>query len=107
MASETLRDAGSAMHVHPIAFAILAAVLGVALAFVLIQQVRRGDNAQRRLRIVLYVLPVLAAVWLAVDFIITPQDRWVNGIALTLAALVTVGGFGYDWLRRSKARPGR
>ncbi len=95
------------MHLHPIALAIPAAVLGTAVGYGLIQSARRGDNVQRRLRIVLYALALVGVLWMTVDFVITPADRWVNGVALTLAALVTAGGFGYGRLRRSTARPGR
>jgi hypothetical protein len=94
------------VHVHPIAFAIPAGVLGVAIAFSLISYARRGDNAQRRLRIVQYGLLLVLAVWMTVDLILTPAHRWVNGVCLALAALITAGGFGYEWFRRSKARSG-
>ena len=58
----------------------MGGVLGVGL----IAYARRGE---RRLRTVLFALPVIGAIWLAVDFVVTPEDRWVNGIALALAAL--------------------
>jgi uncharacterized membrane protein len=95
------------MHIHPIAFFIPAAVLGVALAFGLISYARRGDNPRRRIRIVLYGLMLLGAVLVTVDFFLIPAHRWVNGVILALVALLNAGGFGYEWFRWSKARPGR
>jgi hypothetical protein len=83
------------MHIHPLAFVIVGVALGVGL----IAWARRGD---RRLRHVLFALPVIGAIWLAVDFVITPEDRWVNGICLALAALVVAGGFGYQWLQKAR-----
>ena len=65
------------MHIHPLAFVIVGGVLGVGL----IAYARRGE---RRLRTLLFALPVIGAIWLAVDFVITPEDRWVNGITLAL-----------------------
>jgi hypothetical protein len=82
------------MHVHPLVFVIVGGVLGVGL----IAWARRGE---RRLRPVLFALPVIGALWLAVDFVIRPEDRWVNGICLALAALVAAGGFGYQWLHKA------
>jgi hypothetical protein len=86
------------MHMHPLAFVIVGGALGIGL----IAYARRGE---RRLRPVLFALPVIGAVWLAVDFVITPEDRWINGICLALAALVAAGAFGYQWF--SKARQSR
>jgi hypothetical protein len=45
---------------------------------------------------------ILAAL-LAVDFIITPGERWVSGIGL-VGALVAVGGYGYQRFQDSKTR---
>jgi hypothetical protein len=67
------------MHIHPLAFVIVGGVLGVGL----IARARRGE---RRLRTVLFALSVIGALWLAVDFVVTPEDRWVNGITLALVA---------------------
>jgi hypothetical protein len=83
------------MHVHPLVFVIVGGVIGVGL----IAWARRGE---RPLRTVLFALPLIGALWLAVDFVITPEDRWVNGIALALAALLAAGGFGYQWLSKSR-----
>ena len=83
------------MHIHPLVFVIVGVALGVGL----IAWARRGE---RRLRTVLFALPVIGALWLAVDFVITPEDRWVNGIALALAALVAAGAFGYQWLQKAR-----
>jgi hypothetical protein len=94
------------MHPHPIAFAIPALALGTALAVGLIHYARLSDNGKRRLRIIKYVLPLLLATWLAVDFFITPGHRWVNGVTLALSALAIGGGLGYEWFRRPKTRTG-
>jgi hypothetical protein len=83
------------MHIHPLAFVIVGGVLGVGL----IAYARRGE---RRLRTLLFALPVIGAIWLAVDFVITPEDRWVNGITLALVALVAAGAFGYQWLQKGR-----
>jgi hypothetical protein len=80
--------------------------LGSALGVGLIAYARHGENGQRRLRIVRYALPVIFAVWLTIDFVITPEDRWVNGIALALAALVAAGAFGYHWYSKTRSRNG-
>ena len=58
---------------------------------------RRGE---RRLRTALFALPLIGAVWLAVDFVTKPEGRWLNGITLALAALVAAGAFGYQWLQK-------
>ena len=74
------------MHVHPLVFVIVGGILGAGL----IAWARRGE---RRLRTALFALPLIGAVWLAVDFVTTPEDRWLNGITLALAALVAAGAF--------------
>jgi uncharacterized membrane protein YoaK (UPF0700 family) len=86
---------------HPIFFVIV----GVILAVVLIAYARRSE---RRLQIVRWALPVIGVAWCVVDFITTPPDRWVTGIALALAALVGIVAFGYERFRgRPKASAGQ
>ncbi|MEE6179309.1 hypothetical protein [Mycobacterium sp. 050134] len=80
------------------AYALVVVIVGGLLGAGVIAYVRRGE----RLRTVLFALPVAGALWLVVDFVITPEDRWVNGIALALAAAVVAGGFGYQQLRRRR-----
>jgi peptidoglycan/LPS O-acetylase OafA/YrhL len=80
---------------HPIALIILGGLLGIALAF----YARRNQRARAFLR---YALPVGLAIWAIVDFIVTPADRLVNGIALALAALVVVVALGWERLRGSR-----
>ena len=95
------------MHIHPIAFAIPAAALGIALGYGLIQLARRGDNPKRRIRIVLYALLLVMTAWLTVDFFLIPAHRWVDAVCLALAGLVLAVGYGVEWFRRSKAHPER
>lgn len=82
------------MHRFGLALVIVGGLLGVGL----VAYFRRRD----RVRTLLFALPLVGAVWLAVDFVITPQDRWTNGITLALAAVVTAGAFGYQRIRDSK-----
>lgn len=92
------------MHIHPVAFAIPAAALGIALGYGLIQYARRD---QRRLRVVRYALALVGVAWLTVDLVLDPAHRWVTGVFLVPAALLLAGGYGYERFRRSKARPER
>jgi hypothetical protein len=50
---------------------------------------------------------IIGVVWAVIDVVVTPADRWVNGIALALPALAGLVAFGYQRFRRSKAHPGR
>jgi hypothetical protein len=77
-----------------IVYAILAAIAAIAIVFALIRPGRPG--AQHRGRMSLRVLPVFYVAWLIIDFAVTPQDRWVNGTALALIALVGASAFGYQ-----------
>lgn len=82
------------MHAYALILSIVGGLLGVGL----IAYFRRGE----RLRTVLFALPAVGAIWLAVDFVITPEDRWLNGITLILLAVVAAGGFGYQWFRQRR-----
>ena len=82
------------MHMYALIFVIVGGLLGAGL----IAYFRRRG----RVRTVLFGLPVVGAIWLAVDFVITPEDRWLNGIAVALIAVVAAGGFGYQWFRRRR-----
>jgi peptidoglycan/LPS O-acetylase OafA/YrhL len=82
---------------HPIALIVIGGLFGIALAI----YARRSQRARAFLR---YAVPVGLAIWAVADFIATPADRWVNGIALAVAALVLVVALGYGRFRgRSKA----
>lgn len=82
------------MHSYALVFVIVGALVGVGL----VAYFRCHD----RVRTLLCVLLVVGAVWLAVDFVITPQDRWLNGITLAVVAVVAGGAVGYQRLRSSK-----
>ncbi|MGV0068567.1 hypothetical protein ACRU44_12630 [Mycobacterium colombiense] len=82
------------MHRYGLVLVIVGALLGVGL----VAYFRRRD----RVRTLLFALPVVGAVWLAFDFVATPQDRWVNGVTLALVAVVAAGAFGYQRFRDSK-----
>jgi uncharacterized membrane protein len=74
------------MHIHPIAFIIVGALLGVGI----FASTRRSEKGQRRFRILMFGLLLILAALLAVDFITTPGERWVSGICL-LGALLALG----------------
>jgi len=95
------------MDLHPIAFIVRVALLGIALAFGLVTYARRGDNPRGRGRILLWGSLLLGALLVTVDFFLTPAHRWLNGVTLALAALIVASGYGYERFRRSKARPKR
>ncbi|OMC44091.1 hypothetical protein A5745_16780 [Mycobacterium sp. IS-2888] len=77
-------------------YALIVVLVGGLLGAGLVAYFRRRG----RLRALLFALPVVGAIWLGIDFVITPQDRWLNGITLALMAVVTTGGFGYQWFRQ-------
>lgn len=82
------------MQNYALVFVIVGALLGVGL----IAYFRRGD----RLRTVLFALPVIGVIWLAIDFVVTPQDRWLNGITLAVVAAIAAGAFGYQRFKDSR-----
>ena len=86
-------------YVNPLVLVIVGGFLGVGL----ITQSRRSEKGQRRLRIFMLGLLLILAALLAVDFITTPEQRWVSGIGL-VGALVALGGYGYQRFQDSKTR---
>jgi hypothetical protein len=86
------------MHAYSLVFVIVGGLLGVGL----ITYGRRSEKGRHLAPTIVCGLVVILAVLLTIDFIATPGDRWVSGIGL-VGAVLAVGGFGYEWFRRSKA----
>lgn len=80
-------------------YAVILAIVGGLLGAGLVAYFHRRD----RLRTLLFALPVAGAIWLTIDFVITPRDRWINGITLALAAVVAAGAFGYQRFRQHRS----
>lgn len=87
------------LHTHPAAFVIVGGLLGVGVALA----ARRNKRAQAFLR---HVVPAALVIWAVIDFIVTPADRWVNGVALAVAAIGGGIAFGYERFRGSKTSTG-